>query len=160
VYETCSKTTFACQVKVLTIGGVTVTVPHQPAPYSQYGASMDETAGAVYYIRSTIYCGLFVELDRWPLSGGAATTIYALSEGIDGNSTSLAPDATTPGNIDLLYSQWDCLVQNADIYQIESVNTLAGLNAAAAPDLGSTGSLSPRALAKQRAGRGGAVPPG
>jgi hypothetical protein len=124
VYDKCSPTTFACQVRVLTIGGATVTVPHLAAPHTNYGASMDETTQDIYYFNSTTWCGLFVSIDRWHLGGGAATTIYDLPEGIDGNTTSLAPDTTTPGDTDLLFSQYDCLADDSDIYQINSVNLL------------------------------------
>ena len=160
MYENCGQKTFACQVKVLTIGGSTVTVPHQPAPYSAYGASMDEANGWVYFVRSTSFCGLFVELDRWQL-GGSTTTIYDLPEGIDAGSTSLAPDVTTLSDTDLLFSQWDCLASNSDIYQIESANTLSArrLVPDASGPSSSTGSGA-FPLARQRAAIGGGTPPG
>jgi hypothetical protein len=124
VYDICSYTTDACVVRVLTIGGAKVTVPGNPAPYSNYGASMDESTGNVYYISSNTRCGLFDKIDRWNIAGGSPTDMYDLPEGIDGSETSLAPDPTTPGNLDLYYSQYDCLANNLDIYEIPSANTL------------------------------------
>jgi hypothetical protein len=124
VYNTCSRTTQACNVKVYTVGGGTVTAPRNPAPYTNYGGSMDESTGNVYYISSTTWCGLFVSIDKWNKAGGPASSIYDFPEGIDGNSTSLAPDVTTPGDTDLLFSQYDCIADDSDIYEIDSVNLL------------------------------------
>jgi hypothetical protein len=124
LYTVCSPKNGACEVKVLTIGGGTKTVPGKGNPYSRYGAAMDESTGDVYYVSSNTWCGLFVELDRWNISGGTPTTIYDFDEGIDGNEVTLAPDLTTPGDVDLYFSDWDCLHNDRDAYMIPSVNTL------------------------------------
>ncbi len=124
VYTVCSPKTSACEVKVLTIGGGTQTVPGKDKPYSRYGAAMDETTGDVYYVSSNTWCGLFVEIDRWNIAGGTPTTIYEMDEGIDGNDLTLAPDLTTPGDVDVYFSDWDCLNNDADAYTIPSVNTI------------------------------------
>jgi hypothetical protein len=125
IYRVCSAKTFACNVKVLTIGGGTKTVPGKQNPYSRYGAAMDESTGDVYYVSTNVYCGLFDEIDRWNISGASApTTIYDMSEGIDGNRVTLAPDLTTPGDVDLYFGEDDCLKSNSDTYMIPSVNTL------------------------------------
>ena len=122
VYTQCSASTDTCQVRVLTIGGQTVTVPRGAVPYSNYSGSMDEATGDVYYISSTKWCGLFVSLNRWNVNGTAApVSMYDLPEGIDGNNLSLAPNATTPTDEDMLFSQYDCLTDNSDNFQIESV---------------------------------------
>ena len=124
-YEVCSPTTYACNAKVLTIGGSTVTVPRAPAPHSVYGAAMDESTGDVYFVSSTIYCGLFVSIERWNLSGGAASDLYDLPEAFDVDGLiTLGPDVGTPGNLDALYTQFDCLAQNDDTYELQSANTL------------------------------------
>ncbi len=122
IYAVCGKNYGPCRLKIWTAGGGTMTLPEDTAPYSQYDAAMDETSGDVYYVYSTDSCGLFVELRRWNIAGGSATMIYDFPEGIDANSVSLAPSMTTPGDIDLLFSDWDCLYDDADIHQIESVN--------------------------------------
>jgi len=125
VYTMCSGKTYACNVKVVTIGGGTKTVPGKQNPYSRYGAAMDEATGDVYYISSNTSCGLFDEIDRWNISGASApTTIYDMDEGIDGNQVTLAPDLTTPGDVDLYFSIDDCLKAQDDNYMIPSVNTL------------------------------------
>ena len=132
-YETCSPATFACNAKVLTIGGGTVTVPRSPAPYSNYGASVDEATGNVYFVSSTSYCGLFVSIERWNLAGGTASSLYDLPEAFDVIGTvTLAPDTTTPTDTDLLYSQFDCLADNYDNYELPSANTLAAIGSSAA----------------------------
>jgi hypothetical protein len=43
---------------------------------------------------------------------------------IDGNEVTLAPDLTTPGDVDLYFGDQDCLKDDADTYMIPSVNTL------------------------------------
>ena len=114
------------------VGGATVTVPKSPGPWSNYNASLDETSGNVYYVHSTIYCGLFVSLNRWNISGATApTALYNLPEGIDGNSVSLAPSTSVSGDTDLLFSEFDCIAGNDDNYLINSVNTLAALRTSA-----------------------------
>jgi hypothetical protein len=125
VWTSCSPSTFVCNVRVHVIGGSTVTVPKAPAPYSAYDAGMDEATGDVYFIRSTSYCGLFVEIQRWSTDGGAPVTIHALDEGIDAGDTSLAPDTTTPGDTDVQYSQFDCISGDDDTYQLASANQAA-----------------------------------
>ena len=155
LYDSCSGRTYVCQVKILNIGGGTTTVPHQPAPYSSYGASMDESSNDIYFIRSTTYCGLFVELDRWHV-GGATTTIYGLPEGIDGNQTRLGPDQSAPGTLDLLYSEWDCLGGQADIYEIASASSLSPVRA---PTSGLSALAGARHRAEQKAAALGAIPP-
>ncbi len=144
-YETCSPTTYACNAKVLTIGGSTVTVPRNPAPYSNYGASVDEATGDVYFVSSTAYCGLFVSIDRWNLGGGAASSLYDLPEAFDVIGTvSLAPDTTTPTSIDALYSQFDCLAENYDNYELPSANTLAAVNSSAVVPAATAAGRTPR----------------
>jgi hypothetical protein len=86
---------------------------------------MDEATGDIYYVRSTDWCGLFVEIRRANLSDlSTFATIYDCPEGIDGNELSLAPDQTTPANSDLLFSQYDCIRNDSDIYQIENASTI------------------------------------
>ena len=66
-----------------------------------------------------------MEIRRTNLSAlGTFATIYQLPEGVDGNQLSLAPDQLTPTDTDLLFSQYDCIANDSDILQIESVNTL------------------------------------
>ena len=126
VYTVYSPRTGQTNIRVLTIGGSAVTVPRRPGPsYDNYAGAMDESTGDVYFAQSTIYCGLFVSVARWNLGGGTPTSIYDLPEGIDLNEVSLAPDTATPGNVDALYSQYDCLAQNSDNYELQSVNTLS-----------------------------------
>ena len=137
LYTQCSAVNDTCQVRVLTIGGQTVTVPRGAVPYSNYSGSMDEATGDVYYISSTKWCGLFVSLNRWNINGTAApVSMYDLPEGIDGNSLSLAPNATTPTDEDMLFSQYDCLTDNSDNFQIESVSQLTGSAAASHAPVG------------------------
>ena len=125
IWTTCSATTQACNVRVHVIGGGTVSVPKAPDPYSTYDGAMDETTRDVYFVRSTSWCGLFVEVQRWNLDGGSPVTIHALDEGMDGGDTSLAPDTTTAGDTDVLYSQFDCIAGEDDTYQLVSVNQAA-----------------------------------
>jgi hypothetical protein len=139
-YDTCSATNSACNSHVLTIGGAAVTVPRAPAPHSVYGAAVDEATGNVYFVSSTTWCGLFVSVERWNLAGGAPSDLYDLPEGFDiFSGISLAPDTSTPGNLDALYSQYDCIAENYDNYALESANTLLKLATrapAAAPAAG------------------------
>jgi hypothetical protein len=125
IYRQCSKS-FVCKLRIWRKGASTLTIPNPNGPpYTQYGAAMDEATGDIYYLRSTTWCGLFVEIRRTNLADlNTFTTIYDFEEGIDGNMLSLAPNTTTPGDTDLLFSQYDCIANNSDIYQIESVNTL------------------------------------
>jgi hypothetical protein len=125
IYQQCSKS-FVCKLRIWRKGASTLTIPNpNGSPYSQYGAAMDEASGAIYYVRSTSWCGLFVEIRRVNVASlGTFTTIYDFPEGIDGNHVSLAPDRAVPTETDLLFSQYDCIENNSDIYQIESVNTL------------------------------------
>lgn len=125
VWSSCSASTFACNVRVHVIGGSTVSVPKDPVPYSAYDGAMDESTGDVYFIRSTAYCGLFVEVQRWNVDGGSPVTIHALDEGQDAGDASLAPDTTTPGDTDVLYSQFDCIAGDDDTYQLASANQAA-----------------------------------
>jgi hypothetical protein len=81
--------------------------------------------------------------------------MYDLPEGIDGNSLSLAPDATVPTDEDLLYSQYDCLTDNSDNYQMESVNQFARV--AARPEPSGAGT---RVVSKPAARLAGASPAG
>jgi len=86
---------------------------------------MDEATGDIYYIRTTTWCGLFVEIRRTNVSDlSTFTTIYDFPEGIDGNELSLAPDVLTPTDTDLLFSQYDCIKNDSDILEIDSVNAL------------------------------------
>jgi hypothetical protein len=125
IYQKCSKS-FVCKLLVWTKGGSTQTIPNpNGSPYTQYSGAMDEAIGDIYYFRSTTWCGLFVEIRRTNLSNlSSFTTIYDVPEGTDGNELSLAPDVLTPTDTDLLFSQYDCIANDSDIYQIESVNTL------------------------------------
>lgn len=125
VWSSCSPTTFACNVRVHTIGGSTVSVPKLPNPYSAYDGAMDEATHDVYFVRSTAYCGLFVEIQRWNVDGGPTVTIHALDEGVDAGDTSLAPDTATSGDTDVLYSQFDCIAGDDDTYQLASANQAA-----------------------------------
>lgn len=119
IWSVCSDT---CHLRIWDAGTNTVTaLPDDPAPYSQYGASMDEATGDVYYVGSNWWCGLFVELRVWNIATGEAV-VYELDEGVDGNSVALAPNLTTPGDLDLFYSVFTCLPEDSDIYMIESVN--------------------------------------
>jgi hypothetical protein len=155
VYSQCSQTTFACQERVLTIGGATVTAPRGPAPHSNYGGALDEATGNLYYISTTSYCGLFATIEEWNISGGAPGSVYDFAEGIDGNGTSLAPDVGTPGNSDLLFSQFDCLAQDSDNYEIDSVNTVtptAQPQAALGTPAATGPKTTPRAMAQASAG--------
>jgi hypothetical protein len=154
-YTQCSASNDTCQVRVLTIGGQTVSVPRGPVPYSNYSGSLDEATGDVYYIASTTWCGLFVSLNRWNLSGvSAPASMYDLPEGIDGSSVSLAPNATVPTDKDLVFSQYDCLTDNWDNYQIESANQIPG---SADPSTGTAG-LAPRTSGKPTMQMGGTAP--
>jgi hypothetical protein len=125
IYRQCSKS-FVCKLRIWRKGASTLTIPNPDgSPYSQYGGAMDEASGDIYYFRSTNWCGLFVEIRRTNIADlSTQTTIYELPEGLDGNMLSLAPNTTTPSDTDLLFSQYDCIENNSDIYQIESVNTL------------------------------------
>jgi hypothetical protein len=153
VYDQCSPSTYACTTRVLTIGGSSVKVPRQPAPYSTYGSTYDESTGDVYFINTTTFCGLFASVDRWNVSGAAAPEVIVdFPEGTDGNSASLAPDPT-PGDTDLLYSQYDCIAGDSDIWQVASVNTFAGTNP------GALGLLSPSAGRPSLPPRSGGSPP-
>jgi hypothetical protein len=144
-YKSCSPVTFACNARVLTIGGGTVTVPRSPAPHSNYGASVDEATGDVYYVSSTSYCGLFVSIDRWNLAGGTASSLYDLPEAFDVIGTvSLAPDTTTSTDTDVLYSQFDCLADNYDNYELPSANTLAAVGSSTAARSATAAGRAPR----------------
>jgi hypothetical protein len=125
IYRQCSKS-FVCKLRIWRKGASTQTIPNpNGSPYTQYGAAMDEATGDIYYISSTTWCGLFVQIRRTNLADlSTFTTIYDFDEGIDGNMLSLAPNIATPTDTDLLFSQYDCIADNSDIYQIESVNTL------------------------------------
>ena len=133
LYTVCSYSADTCNVRVLTIGGSTVTVPRQhPGLYSNWAAAMDESTGDIYFGQSTAYCGLFASIARWNLDGGIPTILYDFPEGFDINGiASLAPDTATPGNLDVLYSQYDCLAQNSDNYELQSANTLSASHATA-----------------------------
>jgi len=154
-YDSCSSSTNACNAKVLTIRGATVTVPRAPAPHSNYGAAMDESTGDIYFVSTTSYCGLFVSLDRWNLHGGVSiadvSALYDLPEGFDiQGAVSLAADQTTSTDTDALYSQFDCLAQNYDNYELQSVNTLPPLataTATAAPPPASRADSNPNLAA-------------
>ena len=78
----------------------------------------------LYYISTTSYCGLVATIEDWNIGGGPTGSVYDFAEDIDGNGTSLAPDVGTPSNSDLLFSQFDCLAQDSDNYEIDSVNTV------------------------------------
>jgi hypothetical protein len=124
IYQQCSKS-LVCKLRVWRKGASTLKVPNPDgSPYTQYGGAMDEATEDIYYFRSTYWCGLFLEIRRTDLADlSAFTTIYDFPEGIDGNTLSLAPSTSTPDDTDLLFSQYDCIENNSDIYQIESVNT-------------------------------------
>jgi hypothetical protein len=154
VYTQCSASTFACTIRVLTIGGSSINVPRQPAPHSTWGATYDESTGDVYYVNSTTWCGLFASVDRWNVSGASSPEVIVdFTEGIDGGSTALAPDQAVPGDTDLLYSQYDCISGDSDIWQLASVNTFAGTNP------GALGQLSPSAGRRALPPRPGGSPP-
>jgi hypothetical protein len=125
IYQRCSNGG-VCDVFVWQKGVGTQAIPNPGgSPYTQYGGVMDEATGDIYYVRSTTWCGLFVEIRRTNASSlSGFTTIYDVPEGIDMNHLSLAPDVLTPTDTDLLFSQYDCIANDSDIYQIESVNTL------------------------------------
>jgi len=125
IYQHCSKS-FVCKLRVWAKGGSTQTIPTPlGSPYTQYSGAMDEGTGDIYYFRSTNWCGLFVEIRRTNVFDLTAfTTIYDVPEGFDGNELSLAPDQGTPTDTDLLFSQYDCIANDSNIYQIESVNTI------------------------------------
>ena len=126
IYQQCSPKTFACKLWLWTKKGSTRLIPNPDgSPYSQYGGVMDEATGDIYYIRTTTWCGLFVEIRRTNTSDVSTfTTIYDFPEGIDGNELSLAPDVLTPTDTDLLFSQYDCIKNDSDILEIDSVNAL------------------------------------
>ena len=137
LYTQCSAVNDTCQVRVLTIGGQTVTVPRGAVPYSNYSGSMDEATGDVYYISSTKWCGLFVSLNRWNINGTAApVSMYDLPEGIRRQQSLAGPecdDSYRPGHA---VSQYDCLTDNSDNFQIESVSQLTGSAAASHAPVG------------------------
>jgi hypothetical protein len=126
LYVQCSPKTFVCRSKLWSKGGTIQTIPNPGGARStQYGPSMDEASGDVYYVHSTTFCGLFVEIRRTNISNlSAFVTIDDFDEGIDGGRTSLAPDAAIPSDTDLLFDEWDCLQSDSGIYEIDSVNTL------------------------------------
>ena len=126
LFVQCAPRSFVCQSKLWTKGGTIQTIPNPGgARFTQYGPSMDEASGDVYYVHSTTLCGLFVEIRRTNISDlSAFVTIYEFDEGIDGGRTSLAPDVAIPSDTDLLFSDWNCLQGDGGIYEIDSVNTL------------------------------------
>jgi hypothetical protein len=125
LYSVCSRATYACNVKVYTIGGGTQTVPGQQNPYSRFGAAMDEARGDIYYISSNTWCGLFDEVDRWNVDGATTPVVIAdFAEGFDGNSVGIAASPTVSGDVDIFYSDWECLKNDADIFEIDSANTI------------------------------------
>jgi hypothetical protein len=89
-----------------------------------------------------------------PERGVGAGPVYDLPEGIDGSSVSLAPNATIPTDTDLLFSQYDCLTDNWDNYQIESANQIPG---SADPSTGTAG-LAPRTSGKPTMQTAGTAP--
>ncbi|HET6849750.1 MAG TPA: hypothetical protein VFH74_12870 [Gaiellales bacterium] len=144
VYEQCSASTFACTIRVLTIGGSAVKVPRGAAPYDTYGGVLDEATGDLYFVNSTTYCGIFASVSRWNVSGSSAPEVIVdFPEGIDGNNLSLAPDQSVGGDSDLLYSQYDCIANDSDVYEVDSVNQIAGAHPPSLPRAsGSGGRLS------------------
>jgi hypothetical protein len=66
-----------------------------------------------------------VTIRRWNISGsGSSVALFDPEEGIDMSNLSLAPNQTTPGNIDVLFDPWDCMANDSDIYALESANTI------------------------------------
>jgi hypothetical protein len=125
VYDKCSARTGACDPRVMTIGGATVAVPIGPAPVSAYGGSLDEANLNLYFIKSSVYCGIFVSIERANIASlGTQTDLYDTPTGIDLESTSLAPDIATPGDIDLLFTEFDCMGVDPGVYELNNVNTL------------------------------------
>jgi hypothetical protein len=134
VYTRCSETTGACNVFYATWdpnSGVVNRVevpgpPSGPVGLSQFGGTLDEATGELYFVRSSTTCGRAAAVDRWNLSTPATlpTRLYFLPRGVDLNLVQLAPSATAPGDSDLLLSERTCVSGNADVYQIDSVNRI------------------------------------
>ena len=124
VYDRCPARTGACRPQVMTIGGATVGVPVDPAPVTAYGGSLDEASGNLYFIKSSVYCGIFVSIERANIATlGTQTDLYDTASGFDLESTSLAPNANGT-DIDLLFTDYDCMGLDSGTFEIARVNLL------------------------------------
>jgi hypothetical protein len=123
VYDRCSSKTQACTPNVLTIGGSTVAVPIGAAPVTAYGGSLDEASGNLSFIQSSLYCGIFVSIERANITSlGTQQDLYDSPSGFDMQSTSLAPDAVS--GIDLLFTDYDCMHRDSGTYEIDNIDAL------------------------------------
>jgi len=96
-----------------------------PARSAQYASAVDETTGTLYFARSRLACGANVRLLAVPVSSlsATATRLAALPKGIDVDfAASLAPDRTTVGGLDYLFTRYVCKSGGADIYAFPDVN--------------------------------------
>ena len=91
----------------------------------QYGATIDETTGQIYYVRAKPRtCGRFVTIRRSMLGSSTSTILASLRPGADtGETMSLAPNTAT-SHQDLYFVRWSCRLQTSDIYALRGVDTV------------------------------------
>jgi hypothetical protein len=90
----------------------------------QYGATVDEANGQLYFFRSGAKCGVDVNMWRVPVAtpGGSLTRIVAFPDGVDtGWTLDLAPGT---GGVDAYFQRWNCATRSGDIYRAPSVDAV------------------------------------
>jgi len=84
----------------------------------EYGPTIDETNGNLYYIRSGFGCGLKVNIWMVPIASLSTTPVKlaTLPSGIDAGELSLAPNAVS--GQDLLFARLKCKGNVSDIWDV------------------------------------------
>jgi hypothetical protein len=97
------------------------TVPRR----SQFGATIDEATGEIYYVREKPpTCGVFATIRRSQLGSAASTLLAAFPKGIDiGWEQSLVADTVT-AHTDLYFERYVCATDTSDVYALRGVDTV------------------------------------
>lgn len=111
-----------CHVRYLDIAtGARRSIPDDGG--AQYGTTIDEAAGQIYYVRSEQgVCGHHVEIRRAPLTAPASSEeVLALPPGVDTDTwLSLGPNPNT-GKLDLFFSRARCDTGTVQVNAVRGV---------------------------------------
>jgi hypothetical protein len=125
LYATWTTCRRSCAAWIYTIGTQELTKIPMVAGRHQYAAVVDEVHGNAYWVRSGDVCGRNVGIWTAPLDSlSTQTKIGALPPGIDTEWKASLEYDTVNGRIDFIFPRYNCRTEDANIYELQGVDTL------------------------------------